>query len=278
MCVCVCVRALLRCCWGVCVCKNVCLRLCSCAQRMMSIYSYTFSVREYIFLSYSIFHYYMVSYAYAYTCSVLAATQPRANRACSWIYHENIHIYIYTYVVCMIIFIFITQYFTTTSLYLSFVFQFLSIHSSCHATEQHNKNVHMYIYINMHILYAWSYWIWLFCVSLLEVYTILIHTLVGQVLSDYNKIVFLADSEEDQALLEHEKTDEEVTNCFLDLRVLGKGRERERVEKERERKRERDSICAHVGCEIAHVGYERERERFHMCTCCFHILHVKLHM
>jgi len=101
---------------------------------------------------------------------------------------------------------------------------------------------------------------------------------VGQVLSDYNKIVFLADSEEDQALLEHEKTDEEVTNCFLDLRVLGKGRERERVEKERERKRERDSICAHVGCEIAHVGYERERERFHMCTCCFHILHVKLHM
>jgi len=98
----------------------------------------------------------------------------------------------------------------------------------------------MCIFINMHILYAWPYWIWLFCVSLLEVYTILIHTLVGQVLSDYNKIVFLADSEEDQALLEHEKTDEEVTNCFLDLRVLGKGRERER---ERERVWER---CAHV--------------------------------
>ena len=44
-----------------------------------------------------------------------------------------------------------------------------------------------------------------------------------QVLSDHNKIVFVADREEDQALLEHEKTDAEIKNCFMDLRVLGKG-------------------------------------------------------
>ena len=44
-----------------------------------------------------------------------------------------------------------------------------------------------------------------------------------QVLSDYNKIVFAADREEDQALLEHEKTDTEIKDCCADLRVLGKG-------------------------------------------------------
>jgi len=36
-------------------------------------------------------------------------------------------------------------------------------------------------------------------------------------------------------------------NCFLDLRVLGKGRKRER---EREREREKDSIGAHM----THIG------------------------
>ena len=44
-----------------------------------------------------------------------------------------------------------------------------------------------------------------------------------QVLSDYNKIVFLPDSEADQALLEHEKTDAETKFACGDLRVLGKG-------------------------------------------------------
>lgn len=78
-----------------------------------------------------------------------------------------------------------------------------------------------------------------------------------QVFSDFNKIVFVKGSEEDDALLAHAKTDAEVQGCCEDLRVLGKGDFRRLL---RWRDAVKEVVCAPEEEEEEESGEEQESE------------------